>query len=258
MLDVLRDVQLTVAGNRAIGGSDLPALWPDHAVFVFTRRCAFVDQNATVLADNPNVWLADVAGSHKGLWLHWVRRNGSLPDWIACAWANGGSRWIIEAKGEVQSELWEARSRVVDDNSPDRKSWETVYTRIAADWRRPLPLPQSIGSAGNNLQSALRDTIAFAKKNHVGNSESLFTGALAVLDGSHDATSYTLYRPEGLATDASILLAGAQAAFQFGGMGSWSDQVFDGADKQPYERVSRALYEAICGAVTAAANSTFP
>jgi hypothetical protein len=58
-----------------------------------------------------------------------------------------------------------------------------------------------------------------------------------------------------LPRDAARVLDACQHASVFGGMGSWNDMGFDGADGRDYERVSENLFSAINAAVPAAVDS---
>jgi hypothetical protein len=63
--------------------------------------------------------------------------------------------------------------------------------------------------------------------------------------------------PHGLLSrPASQLLAACQAAWAFGGMGSWNDMSFQGAEQRRYERLSYELYALINRAICAATNSS--
>lgn len=63
--------------------------------------------------------------------------------------------------------------------------------------------------------------------------------------------------PEGiLGTESLAVLDACQHASVFGGMGSWNDLSFDGADAEAYERVSERLFRALNRAIAAAANES--
>jgi hypothetical protein len=47
------------------------------------------------------------------------------------------------------------------------------------------------------------------------------------------------------------MLDAAQSAWVFGGMGSWNDLGFAGAEQKEYERVSKHLYAALTDAICA-------
>lgn len=55
--------------------------------------------------------------------------------------------------------------------------------------------------------------------------------------------------------EAKQLLAAAQAAWVFGGMGSWNDLGFDGNDQQEYNELSDKLFSLLNQAVSNATNA---
>jgi hypothetical protein len=56
--------------------------------------------------------------------------------------------------------------------------------------------------------------------------------------------------------EAKQLLASAQAAWVFGGMGSWNDLGFDGNDQQEYTALSDELFLLLNQAIGATVNTT--
>jgi len=53
---------------------------------------------------------------------------------------------------------------------------------------------------------------------------------------------------------AKQVLAACQAAWVFGGMGSWNDLGFEGEQQAEYDRISTALYDLLNTAIAAAAS----
>jgi hypothetical protein len=56
--------------------------------------------------------------------------------------------------------------------------------------------------------------------------------------------------------EAKQLLASAQAAWVFGGMGSWNDLGFDGSDQQEYTALSDELFLLLNQALGVTVNTT--
>jgi hypothetical protein len=54
---------------------------------------------------------------------------------------------------------------------------------------------------------------------------------------------------------AKALLDAAQSAWVFGGMGSWNDLGFEGADQAEYDRVSQQLFTVLNETIQVAANA---
>jgi hypothetical protein len=61
--------------------------------------------------------------------------------------------------------------------------------------------------------------------------------------------------PEFLSLSATQLLGAVEAAWVFGGMGSWNDQGFEGQAQSVYEEVSEKLYRLFNRVIVAATNS---
>jgi hypothetical protein len=61
-----------------------------------------------------------------------------------------------------------------------------------------------------------------------------------------------------LPPSAAQLLSTVQAAWVFGGMGSWNDLGFDGEDQKLYEHLSDELYQLLNAAIIAAVNASAP
>jgi hypothetical protein len=65
------------------------------------------------------------------------------------------------------------------------------------------------------------------------------------------------FAPPGiLPHNAAQMLAACQAAWVFGGMGSWNDQIFEGQDGKEYDRLSAALFGLLNESICAAANAS--
>lgn len=63
--------------------------------------------------------------------------------------------------------------------------------------------------------------------------------------------------PEGLLSlSARQILAACQAAWVFGGMGSWNDLAFDGQEQSRYRGLSNELFALLNMAICASVNST--
>jgi hypothetical protein len=256
MFPILRNVHLTVAGNMAAARQPYTAFWPDDPVFVFTQSCTFVDADDSPRAADPNAWLERFAAASHGLWLSWAPGDGPLPVWMTQS-----ERWTITAVGDDGSDFWQDTETLGDQNAPDDKIWRTVYRRVGRDRRDPLPPPEPLTTAGQALKDALDDILAF-DKSLGGNGSDVFgksfRDARALLDAPPGSSFDRMYFPPELAWAPARLFASARAAWVFGGMGAWNDQVFDGETKANFERATGALYGAICDAAATAANATFP
>jgi hypothetical protein len=166
--------------------------------------------------------------------------------------ANAG-RWSLLAAGRQQPEIWRAGWTVGDRGAADRRIWSVRYEGACVD--RVMPQRPELGVAEMQLNWALVEARDFAAKQGLTDWASLFERVLAAGDESPDRA---LLLPTTYSADAHRLLATADQAWVFGGMGSWNDLGFaDAAVEQEYQQVSRDLYAAALVAVLASTNCDF-
>lgn len=252
-------LSLTAAANATIAGRDIGPYWPGDPNFVFTRSFTFQDKSSgAMLAKDPNRWLESLKNNVQGVWLHCVKRNEN--DMMENAFANGGRRWILETVNPGGSELWEGNDFVSDRRAADDKIWSTIYWRIATGSHQQRPVPRSIAKISADLAETLGKVAAFADEVGLDNFAKLYRDALAVLEtGKPEAPRPyddfpTFAR---LAPDAAALYQAAVGGWQFGGMGAWNDASFEGGSNDRYQRLTRELFERLCEALVAVANTTF-
>jgi hypothetical protein len=105
--------------------------------------------------------------------------------------------------------------------------------------------------------TALTEILAFAVSKRLDHHASVFQLALDVLRESCAC-------PAGILSDAPLpsyahrLAAAAETAWVFGGMLSWNDQAFDGADQDRFVSLTAQLYSCAAAALVSAANSARP
>jgi hypothetical protein len=115
---------------------------------------------------------------------------------------------------------------------------------------------------------AMADTLArilpriarFAREHSLESFAQSFDAALACLrsDQPLQAAFHRDIAPRGsLSLQAEQLLGAAQAAWVFGGMGSWNDLSFEAEAGERYTQLSDALYHHLNLAAVAAANTSF-
>lgn len=257
-MSVIQNVLLTLAGNRVRAGKPLEKFWPDASIFVFTQSCRFVDTRGAEVAPDPNAWLDRIARRSRGVRLHGITRGKD--DWLLSGMANQGARWLVETVGDSCSDLWELSEEVDERNENARKNWVHVYTRVETGWCKPFAPQPSVAEMTAEVRAATTEAAAFAHENEITNFESLYRDALLVLDhgGPAERERIDALLLADLTPEARRLYDGANAAWQFGGMGSWNDFVFDGAIQTRYEALTDRLYRSLCNAVAVAANSTYP
>jgi len=110
----------------------------------------------------------------------------------------------------------------------------------------------------DDLAAALSAIAAFAKRNDLGFVDS-FEAGLAALNTDKAPTAYhqDLGPPGYLTTAAVRLLNACQAAWVFGGMGSWNDGGYGEELLAEGDALSDRLFSLLQEGISAAANSTF-
>jgi hypothetical protein len=176
----------------------------------------------------------------------------SEPDQHALAAFSNSGGWGLIAHGPRHSEAWHATWTVGDREAPDRRIWMVNYTgtRLAPT----LPQQVEVSRADDTLRERLRAAAEFAAEQGLDSWTDWFKRALMTED-------VIPYHPDMLPPDYDPtrrrLAAMATQAFVFGGMGSWNDVYYDGADARGrYEAVTRDLYDAVLTALIASVNTS--
>ena len=262
-------LMLTAAGNAFLAGRDMRGFWPDAPTFQFLKLCEFRlpppsgnDADEYPLrASDPLAWFATLKPWCKGLRLHFTKHKRGpnqqidAPDRMLAAFVGGGPRWLIEAVGEIESELWEGFHRLGDRQDPDRRIWLCTHVlqgKIATKDVVPARFPEAL----DDLRAALPAIEAYAREEKYDNFADCFTRAREALDGSKvEAAPWVddLVRYTGFDQRQLGVLMAINHAWVFGGMGSWND--LGGGER--YDEVSEALYNALNDCISALANSTY-
>lgn len=204
-------------------------------------------------------------------WLAQLRSRGAARLWLAipearavtiggteagehqlAGFSNAG-RWSLIAAGRQRPEIWRPVWTVGDRSAPDRRIWSVRYEGARVD--RAMPQCPDLQAAATQLSWALVEAHDFAARQGLAEWSGLF-GQILAADG--DAPDRAHLLPPRYSAAAHRLLAEADQAWVFGGMGSWNDLGFpDQAVEQEYQEVSRALYSAVLNAVLASTNCDF-
>jgi len=209
-------------------------------------------------AEDPMQWIARLRDEGtSGLRLHAVAHNDPrMSDRMSVGFVEGGGRWLIETRQAQASDLWQARWQVVNKDDPDQKIWEAIYYRI--DQGRPhIPLQtKSLTALRQDLMTVLSKIEAFAARHKLEHFAGAFRKATGLLSSDHPlAETYhsDLAPTAAMPLEAKQFLGAVQAAWVFGGMGTWNDLGFDGDDQREYDALSGELFlllnQALCGAI---------
>lgn len=267
---IAQAVALTIFGNDVLRGEARAEFWPGSTVFGFCKRVRFValvgdPSNPTegLLAGDPALWMSRLKETGTvALRLHHLERNDpKISDRMSAGLVGGGGRWLIETLRADQSDLWEARWTVGNQNDPERKIWNVAYFRVDRGRARIAFQTRDLAILQGELKAALAQITAFAYRQRLEGFANAFQTAEAIL--SSQAPLSEVYHSD-LAPGAQPplaakqILGAAQRAWVFGGMGSWNDLGFDGQDQRDYEQLSDNLYALLNEAISAAVNASAP
>jgi hypothetical protein len=269
-------IALTIHGNASIKGA--PQLtrsdfFPANSTFIFCEYVRFVDMKRNAAswdesdyASDPAAWFARLKQeSVSALRLVHESTDGqkvgdqNVSDRMLVGFVGGGGRWLIEAIKPNGSDFWEGRWHVGDRQRSDRKIWRVSYGRTASDQPTLDRAAPEIAALKSQLDGNLRAISAFARKQRMDGFAKAFDAGLAQLNSPNPSKG--LYHSDlapqnGLSLPAAQLLGAVQAAWVFGGMGSWNDVGFEGEDQILYERLSEDLYRLLNTAIVVATNAS--
>src|SRR5262249_45231523 len=156
------------------------------------------------------------------------------------------------------SDIWEGGEKLGDRKAPDRKIWSAGYVRIATAQQIDPPARRPLRDVMVELDGTLARIAAFAREN-ADDFVKAFSDAREALANpvAKIVTSNELLPFADLNADARQLWAACEAAWVFGGMGSWNDMGFDGDKGKLYDELSATLFAQLNDAIVAVANSTF-
>jgi hypothetical protein len=262
-------VALTCYGNAHLSGHSLDPFFPANSTCQFCERVTFAllrkrflvgGHREKEIAATPDQWFRSLK-SRRAAGLRLIRTPDNRPDFpdrTSVAFVGGGGTWWIEVLLPDNNEFWAARWSAGDRDAPDQKVWRVTYLGPFAppvSSARPVDLVQS----SRELEASLREIRAFSAKHECDSFTRCFDNALETL-ASHGRGKHCYHHdlwPNGvLSTLGETILDACQESWVFGGMGSWNDMVFDGEEKETYERISERLFQAINSAIEGAATST--
>jgi hypothetical protein len=176
------------------------------------------------------------------------------PAWHLQAAFGGGVAAGVLTTSSSGNELWRASWDVVD-GSPAARPWKLSYgsTRVTFG---PDRVP--VEDAAAALDAALARAAAFAARLDLKPWDSIF--ATARLHWSDPAAverprQRDLFPARCYGRGSRRLVAMAQAAWVFGGMGSWNDLWLPPDSSAEYDEISRELYATVVAAHLASANA---
>lgn len=254
--------------NGRAHGIHAGPLYPANSTCLFCESIRFLRHETppggsacwNEVATGPDEWLSqEAAPGRAALLLHGRGEERGISDRMSAGFVGGGGRWHLAVVSADGTSLWEAAWEVGNRNAAEGRIWRVCYRRSAENATFPLPEARSPESVGIQLREALVGIVAFADDHGVEGFASCFRRAIKCL-ASDDPFAEVYHKdlaPPGLLDlPSQRLLAACQAAWVFGGMGSWNDMGFDGEEQQRYDRLSDGLFALVNEGICAAANSS--
>jgi hypothetical protein len=261
-------VALTCYGNALLEGISIPGFFPTNSTCQFCDRVTFVEiekrllgkQKEIEIAKNPDEWFSYLKRrSARGMRLVHQAQNGpQISDRMSAGFVGGGGTWRIEVLMPRElSEFWQARWEVWNQKAPDRRIWRGTYGR-GAEAKTKMSAGLDLKNTEEQLLKALRAIHAFSERRECGGFTNAFSRGISSLTRAERHGYHKDLSPPGfLPAGAVAILDASQSAWVFGGMGSWNDMGFGGADAKEYDRVSEQLFQTMTDAICVAASSGF-
>jgi hypothetical protein len=259
-------VTLVSYGNAYLRGREIGSL-SSNSEFQFCNTVEFLFPKPAgswfgkeLLVGSPLKWL-ETLKDRKCTRLklsHFPTPNPEAPDHMLAAFVGGGGQSLIEAAFDSNSDYWAGKWEVTNQKAPDRKIWRVTYNVVAKNSKSTSNAAIDLQGLRNRLEKTLLEIRDFAQKHKVDNFAAIFQNGIDCLN-SASVTEKSYHKdlvPDGwYSLEAEQLLTAASNAWVFGGMGSWNDLGFEGADNKIYENLSAKLYSTINESIVAAVNS---
>lgn len=267
---VAQIIALTLYGNAIIQGNDLDIekFFPSNSTFTFCEYVQFVDLSEVngklieiAYAENPQDWFKKIKSEevYALRLIYGSSGNNDISDRMTVGFIGGGGRWLIETISPTGSDYWEARWEVGNKDHPDKLIWQVTYGRIAAKQKSIEVRTRSASQVKKDLSITLKTIGTFARNHDLDGFANSFDKGYAALYAENpynDVYHKDISPMNFLILEANQLLAASQASWVFGGMGSWNDMGFDGADQKEYEKLSDDLYNLLNESYLVAVNSS--
>lgn len=177
-----------------------------------------------------------------------------LPDWQTAGFVGGGGRWLLSAVSQAGTDYWESNWTFEESGREQSGVWTVEYARVTRLDQGKPPATISLSDSESALNEAVKAALKFIKGKSMPLYEKIFRTCLDLLSGKQPVPQ-TLIAGAPMPNRARRIAGAAEHAWVFGGMGSWNDQGFDGADQDAYERISNELYLSVTHSLVSAANS---
>jgi hypothetical protein len=229
------------------------------------RRSGWFGKSGTWVteAPTPDSWSTNEAGpGTSALILHQPVDDPRVSDRMSAGFVGGGGSWLLVTTSGKSSNAWKAAWEVGDRNAANQRIWRVNYGLVAEETNLTLPRSRSLDALQTDLRHVLESALAFAERHRLEGFAGCFGKAIECLSADDPFKSVffkDLAPADLLGSTAKQLLAACQAAWVFGGMGSWNDMGFEGDEQAVYDGISEKLFsllnECICASTNSAAGA---
>jgi hypothetical protein len=265
---IAQTVALTIYANAALAMRLSPTdFYPSNSTFKFCESVVFSDKRRgpseselPPYASDPVAWIGNLSSEGvSGLRVNYgPLKKRDLVERTTVAFVGGGGKWTIEEIRRAKSFTWDGTWRINDRKRADRRTWQVNYYRTVGSRFRFAYRPDNLEAHKKKLERSLRRILNFARNRKLDKFAKVFESGLFRLQSQnpYEGLFHSDIAPPGfLPLSANQLLGAAQAAWVFGGMGSWNDGMYSGEQDKQYDAVSQELYGALNASIIAAANS---
>ena len=264
-------VALTAHGNAILQKRSAAegSLQTKNSTFRFCEWVKFTDAPSVASTHKELAYAPDVKG-----WFERLHSEGvcairmsygssqgnsmGVPDRALVGFVGGGGKWRIQTCHRDGTDAWDPHWHVGDKDRADKKIWRVSYARVSQSNETGWNQGEDLAHLKNELRQVLLDIAQLSREQQLDSFTGCFESAITRLDSEtplnglfHDDLAPANF----LALDAYQLLGSAEAAWVFGGMGSWNDVYFQKMQKARYDDLSERLYRLLNRAIVAAANS---
>lgn len=209
----------------------------------------------------------DTVASSVTEWIEFLRKTGHselniyqlpsshlLTDWQTAGFVGGGGKWLLGALSPAGTDYWEPNWIFEESGQGGSGIWTVEYARvIRLDQGKP-PATISLSDSESALKETVSAAVKFTSGKNLPQYETIFRTCLELLSGGQPIPPTAIVGAP--MTERARRVAGAaEHAWVFGGMGSWNDQSFDGADQDSYIKISNELYLSVTHSLVSAVNS---
>ena len=211
-----------------------------------------------MVAGSPDEWLAGEARAGRRAYVQFVSGDPKTTGAQMAGFVGGGVRWQLVVAEGATADIYVARWQVGNRQAADRRIWQVDYRLEEPATLLPALDMQTCDTVITRFRRVLEEALRFCRDHDVLQMSGYFEQADRCLTEAEPKQPYYKDLAPGdlLSLSAQRLLAAGQAAWVFGGAGSWNDMGFSGEAGVQYDRLTEDLYEIINTATATAANST--